>query len=111
MATARQRLALKKIVENRGNISKSMREAGYPETTAKNPKNLTESKGFKSLVEKMDFFLSDEMLLEAIRDDIKMKPQDRIGELNLATKIKGWQKNSLDITSGGEKLKGLVQID
>src|SRR4051812_14320375 len=41
--TTKQKLAIKRIVENRGNVSKSMREAGYTEATAKNPKNLMSS--------------------------------------------------------------------
>lgn len=52
MVTQKQKKAVERLVENRGNISKSMREAGYRELTAKNPKNLTESKGFKELVDK-----------------------------------------------------------
>lgn len=49
MPTTKQKLALKKIVENRGNISKSMRQAGYSPTTAKNPKNLSYNKGNQTL--------------------------------------------------------------
>lgn len=59
--TIKQENAFEKIVgENHGNISKSMRDAGYPETTAKNPKNLTESKGFQMLMEQ---HLPDDLLL------------------------------------------------
>ncbi len=47
MPTLKQQKAIDKVVENHGNISKSMRDAGYDETTAKNPKNLTESKAWK----------------------------------------------------------------
>lgn len=50
MATTKQKKAAVKIVENHGNISKSMREAGYTDATAKNPKNLTESQGFIELL-------------------------------------------------------------
>ena len=53
MATIKQKKALDKIVENRGNISKSMREVGYSKKTAKNPKNLTESKGWQELLEEI----------------------------------------------------------
>lgn len=52
MPTYRQKLVASKIMENRGNISKSMIEAGYSETTAKNPKNLTNSKSWTDLMEK-----------------------------------------------------------
>lgn len=58
-ATIKQRRAAKLVVENRGNVSKAMREAGYSEISAKNPKNLTESKGWKELMEE---HLSEESL-------------------------------------------------
>ena len=61
MPTIKQKRAVKKIVENRGNVSKAMLEAGYPPTTAKNPKNLTDSKGFKELMEEN---LSNDKLLK-----------------------------------------------
>ena len=55
--TMRQRAAIQKIIENHGNVSLSMREVGYPETTASVPGNLTESKAYKqalpSLVERL----------------------------------------------------------
>lgn len=59
--TVKQKLAVKKVVENHGNISKSMREAGYTPKTAKNPKNLTESKAWPKLMEK---YLPDDKLLK-----------------------------------------------
>ncbi len=51
MATLKQKKAHKLSVENHGNVSKSMKEAGYTEASAKNPKNLTESKGWAELME------------------------------------------------------------
>jgi len=53
MATNKQKKAIKKLVENGGNISKAMREAGYSKKTSKTPKKLTESKAFVELMEKM----------------------------------------------------------
>lgn len=53
MATQKQLKAAEKIVENHGNVSRGMLAAGYSEATAKNPKNLTQSKGFNSIVEEM----------------------------------------------------------
>lgn len=52
---------MKKVVENHGNVSKSMREAGYSAKSAKNPKNLTESSAWEKLMKK---YLPDEMLAE-----------------------------------------------
>jgi len=51
MATAKQKLALQKITENHGNISRGMIEAGYTPHTASKPKNLTDSKGFQELLD------------------------------------------------------------
>lgn len=63
-----------------------MRDAGYPAVTAKNPKNLTESKGFQELTEA---YLPDDMLLRALGDDIENKEGNRKAELELAFKVKG----------------------
>ncbi len=52
MPTQKQKAVIPKIVENHGNVSKSMREVGYTSASAKNPKTLTESKGYKELMEK-----------------------------------------------------------
>lgn len=59
--TIKQRLVLKKIVENpRKSISGAMREVGYSSNTAVDPGNLTRSKGWKELMEQ---FLPDDKLL------------------------------------------------
>lgn len=87
MATERQRKAVNNLVENRGIVSKAMRDAGYDETSCKNPKNLTESKGFAELCEECG--LTDEMLLKALTEDIKKKKGNRKPELELGFKIKG----------------------
>jgi len=61
MTTIKQKKAVKEVVENRGNVSKAMLSAGYAPATAKNPKNLTESKGWNELLEK---YLPDDKLLK-----------------------------------------------
>jgi len=100
MATLKQKNAVNEIVENHGNISKAMRTVGYEENTCKNPKNLTNSKGFKELCEEAG--LTDNFIVECLTEDIKKKPQNRVQELNLATKIKGLQLDKLDITTKGK---------
>jgi hypothetical protein len=87
MATTKQTQVVDKIVENHGNISKSMREVGYTDATAKNPKNLTNSKGFQQLCEERG--LTDNFLVDALVEDIKKKPENRKPELELAFKVKG----------------------
>lgn len=61
MATEKQKKAIKNAVENGGNISKAMREAGYSPKTAKNPKKLTESAAWNDLMEK---YLPEKELLK-----------------------------------------------
>lgn len=87
MPTIRQRKALDRIVENHGNVSKSMREAGYPYATAKNPKNLTESQGFRELLE--EYGLNEGLITKSLVEDIKKKEQNRLGELRLGSEILG----------------------
>jgi hypothetical protein len=61
MTTMKQEMAAKKVVENHGNISRAMLEVGYKPKTAKNPKNLTQSKAWPDLMEK---YLPDNEVLE-----------------------------------------------
>ena len=86
MATRKQKLAVAKMVENGGNASRAMIEAGYSPATAKNPDKLTNSSGYAEL---MDVFLPDDMLLRALSDDIEKKEGNRKPELELAFKLKG----------------------
>lgn len=88
MATIKQKLAFNKIIENQGNVSKSMREVGYAFNTAKVPsKNLIETKGFQELCD--EHGLTDDFLVKALIEDIDGKPKNRKAELELAFKIKG----------------------
>lgn len=80
MATLRQKAAIQKVMENHGNVSKSMREAGYPESTAKNPKNLTESKAWLELV---DQGLPDDMLLEVHREGLRATKRSGTGGMKI----------------------------
>ena len=100
MATIKQKEAVKKIVENRGMaISKVMvsPEVGYKAVTAKNPKNLTESKGYKEELTK--YGLTDELVTTALVDDINAKPKKRFLELSLGAEILGMKKRDV----GGDK--------
>lgn len=88
MATIKQKLAFNKIIENQGNVSKSMREVGYAFNTAKVlSKNLIETKGFQELCD--EHGLTDDFLVKALIEDIDGKPKNRKAELELAFKIKG----------------------
>lgn len=94
MATLKQKLALKQIVDNHGNISAAMRQVGYKENTAKNPKNLTESQGFMELCE--EFGLTDDLLTKALVQDIKAKKGNRVREIELGYKVRGRLKEQKD---------------
>lgn len=59
--TIKQKIALEKVMENHGNVSRAMLEAGYDPTTAKNPKNLTESKAWNEMMEE---YLPDNKVLQ-----------------------------------------------
>jgi hypothetical protein len=103
MPTIKQRVAADLIVENRGNISKSMLQAGYDATTAKNPKNLTESRGYKEILD--EYGLTEGLIVLSLVEDIKSKPQNRKAELELGAKIRQMMTEKVDITSNGKDLQ------
>lgn len=96
MATIKQRKAAELLVENGGNASKAMRDAGYSPATAKTPQKLTESTGFQELCDELG--LTDEFLLKALVEDITSKPGDRKPELELGFKVKGRMTDKKEIT-------------
>ncbi len=100
----KQKKAVGKIVENCGNVSKSMKQAGYSDASAKNPKSLTDSKGFEQLMDEAG--LTDDFLNECLEEDIRMKQQKREPELKLAYKLRGRLKDKVDITTKGKALIG-----
>lgn len=59
--TLKQDMVGPKILENHGNISKSMLQVGYSPNTAKKPQNLTESKAWPALMEK---YIPDSLLMK-----------------------------------------------
>jgi len=60
MATLRQQKAVAILAENGGSVGQAMREAGYSDVSSKTPAKLTESDGFKELLDK---YLPEEKLL------------------------------------------------
>lgn len=50
MSTIKQKKVAELIIKNKGNVSKSMIEAGYSKASAKNPIRVTGSKGWNELV-------------------------------------------------------------
>lgn len=68
MPTMRQKLAVDKVVGNGGNITRAMLEAGYSPNTANTPQKLTESDGWKEL---MDQHLPDKLLTKVHKEGLQ----------------------------------------
>ncbi len=78
MATTKQKKVLKKLLENTGkSVSKAMRESGYAKGTAKNPQQLTRSKGWNEL---MEDFIPDKKLMESHKKLLDKKEFIAIGK-------------------------------
>lgn len=118
--TIKQRRAMRLAVENGGNVSRAMREAGYSPQTAKNPSKLTETIGWEQLLEK---YLPDELLalkafegLEAttvktsLTEPDKTIPDYSVRQRYLETALK--MKNKIidkkDLTSNGKEINPLL---
>lgn len=69
MASQKQKKAIANLVENGGNVSKAMRDAGYSVETAKTPAKLTQSKGFQNLMKQMG--VDDEKLVHVLREGLE----------------------------------------
>jgi hypothetical protein len=113
MSTPRQRLAVKKLVENgRGEtVGKTLVKAGYSKNTAIAPTKVTKSKGFIEAMEEAG--LTDTFLNKCLQEDIKGKPRNRKAELELAYKLKGRLKDEkqeveikINLTSYGDNNTG-----
>ncbi len=80
--------AIANFIGNRGNsMAKAMVAAGYSPVTARNPKNLTETKAFKDTMQELG--LTDDLLVRSLVSDIKSKPKRRFKELELGFKVAG----------------------
>ncbi len=52
MPSLKQKLVVRELMENKGkSVSQAMKDVGYPDTTAKNPQQITNSKGFQELLD------------------------------------------------------------
>lgn len=102
----RQRTAIKKLVETRGVVSKAMIAAGYEPKTAKNPKNLTESKAYKQALPD----IIDKLELERMRavnmmssKISKAKYRDMVEAVDKLTK-------NIQLLNGGNTMKGDISF-
>jgi len=78
------------LVEKGGKLGAAMIAAGFDKTTAKNPKKLTESKGFEVYCRQIG--LTKENIANMLMDDLNAKPRKRVGELAIAAKATGLTK-------------------
>ncbi|MDB5188237.1 MAG: hypothetical protein JWO50_757 [Candidatus Kaiserbacteria bacterium] len=102
MATIKQKRAVQKIVENGGNATNAMREAGYSEASVNNPSNLTKSKGYREILNETG--LNEQVVVKALVSDIRNKAKNRVRELSLAADILGMRKNIEEILKPQIKL-------
>lgn len=119
----RQKLVAQKVVENRGNVSKAMKEAGYSDAYASNPQQFKASKTWEELLEE---YLPDDLLTKVALEGLFAKriqtsptEGDREVEdyavrqryLETSLKMKGKIIDKKDLTTGGKPfplLGGLV---
>lgn len=84
---AADNIIAQKLVSNKINKGKALREAGYSETIANNPQLVTESQGFKHYMAKYGF--TEDNLAQLLAEDIVNKPGERLGELKFAAELMG----------------------
>lgn len=76
------------MVENGGNASRAMRDAGYSPATAENPSKLTSSLGFQELMAQMG--VTDDKLIHVLNDGLDDEDANvRHKYLETSLKIKG----------------------
>lgn len=86
------REVVRNLVDTRGSVSEAMRRAGYPETTAKNPKNVTESKGFQMALQEAGIGLDD--LNFEFAKDLHDDKKRTVQHLQLGYKLHGKLKDT-----------------
>lgn len=86
MSTLKQKEAVQTLLENTGiPVGTAMQRAGYAKPTIKNPKELTDSKGFKEEMAK--YGLTEKLITSSLVQDIEAKPRRRVEELKLGANI------------------------
>ena len=109
MATIKQKKAIERVVENGGNVSQAMIDVGYSPNTAHTPQKLTESDGWKELLNE---YLPKSLVMEKHRALLNKKDKD--GDIDVVAvkagvdmghKIWGtYAPEKKDITTLGDKL-------
>ena len=105
--TARQKKAFKNIVENGGNKGEELVKAGYSKETAKSPKKVTDSRGWKEL---LSVYLPDSDLAKKHKELLNAKQirtisfNRRIDDETITEIIESEGFKVIKIVNVGEKL-------
>ncbi len=81
----RKQKAAKKILENAGNVSAALREAGYSEAYAKNPQDFKKTKAYKSMAEALLDAIPREEITRMHKDLLKA---EQLRPINFNYKLK-----------------------
>ena len=92
MPTLKQKLLVKKVIENNGNVSKSMRDVGYSPATAENPGLVTRTKTYQELMQQ---YLPDDLISERHNDLLNKKKYVIIKKRN-SSKVKVIKTDEID---------------
>lgn len=112
----KQKKVLEIALKNAGKLQPAMKEAGYAQGYAKNPKELTETKSWAVLLKE---FLPDNLLTRVALEGLEAttEPGGKLPDytvrhkyLETALKMKNKLVNKTDITSGDEKIVGFTII-
>lgn len=95
------------MTKGRVNKGKALKEAGYAEYVQKNPKLVTESKGFLKYMEEAG--ITKASIAEMLADDLREKPRERLGELKLASELMMIKENNLNVNFN-QSDKGLESL-
>ncbi len=109
MATLKQKLVIPKIIEHHGNVSRAMKDVGYSEASAKNPSNLTQSKGYLELMNK---YLPDNHLVKRHREFLDAPRQIRTYKKgDLVSETEETDPSAVKALDMAYKLKGRYNSD
>lgn len=75
IASAKQKKATELVLKGQS-VSSAMREAGYTEASAKNPKNLTETRYFLDIMEKHG--VTDEKIAKVMSEGLEAKHKGEV---------------------------------
>lgn len=92
----------------KGTEGEALRDAGYSESMSKTPCVVTNSKGFLALMDKAG--MTEENLAVMLSEDLRAKPANRLGELKLATELRGLKTDNVNLNvNDAEETMSLIR--